>query len=247
MSSTSEVRLARSAGTRPTSTVATSAVAKAKSTTGRLMPVSSSRGMSAGLSATRVSSTAAARGDAEEPAGARDERAFGEQLADQDAAARAERGADGDFAAARCAAREHQARDVAARNQQDEHDRCHQQPQGLPRRPEDEVEQRRHDDAEVRHVDAKLVSDRLQIRRHLAPRVVDAHARLQSPQGIEHAQLAEQVGARLSGVAGDRLEPRRRRSSSTARRAGRRTPEASRRSLRRAVESLPRAASPSGR
>ena len=60
MSSTSETRLARSAGTRPTSTVATSAVAKAKSTTGRLMPVSVRRGISAGLSATSVSSTAAA-------------------------------------------------------------------------------------------------------------------------------------------------------------------------------------------
>ena len=136
-------------------------------------------------------------GDAKETSSARDERAFGEQLPDKDAAAGAERGADGELAPPRCGAREHQARDIATRDQQDQRNGRHQQPQGLPRRAEDEVDERRHDDSEVRQVDAKLVSDCLQIRRHLAARLVSAHARPQSSQGVEHAQLAEEVGARL--------------------------------------------------
>ena len=241
MSSTSEVRLARSAGTRPTSTVATSAVARANSATGQSMPASFSRGMSAGLSATRVSSTAAAPATPRRPPAhamsalsASSCRTRTPRLAPSAARTASSRRRDAARANTRPATLPHAISRTRATAAISSHKVCRAGPKM-------KSTQRRDDDAEVRQVDAKLVADGLQIRRHLAPRVVDAHARLQSPQSVEHAKLAEQVGARLSGMTGDRLEPRRRGRPGTERRAGRRIPEASRRSLRRAVESLPRA------
>ncbi len=230
MSSTSDVRLARSAGTRPTRTVATSAVARAKSITGKFdAGTVQPRNVRRARARRGFRARGRRRRTPKRPPAQRDEGAFGEQLPDQDAAARAERCADGEFAAARCAAREHQTRDIAARDQQHQDDGRHQQPQGLPGRTEDEVEQRRHDDPEVRKVDAILVGDCLRDttasrgarrRRSRPASVAREHRTRQACRRGRHA--AVWCGAQSPRAA---APP----ASSTVRRAERRTPEASRR------------------
>ena len=87
-------------------------------------------------SATHHAARAAERGE-HEP--------FAQELADDPAAARAERGADGDFAPAGGAAREQQVRDVGARDQQHRRDRREQHDEPEPVVADEHVLEPAHD------------------------------------------------------------------------------------------------------
>ncbi len=164
--------------------------------------------MSAGLSATRVSSTAAAPATPRRPPAhamsalsASSWRTRTPRLAPSAARTASSRRRDAARANTRPATLPHAISRTRATAAISSHKVCRAGPKT-------KSSEWRHDDSEVRQVDAKLVADCLQIRRHLAARLVNAHARLQSPEGVEHAELAEEVGARLFGVTRDRLEPR---------------------------------------
>ena len=112
--------VACSAGRMPKPTPVTSETASVKSTTVPFKPTSSSRGMSAGRAATsaRVPQYAIARPDSAAASAEHDR--LGQQLPQQPAAARAERGADRQSPVACRGPREQQVRDVRAGDEQHE-------------------------------------------------------------------------------------------------------------------------------
>ena len=93
-----------------------------------------SRGSSTGVVATSAFTDHDSHGDAERGAHQRQQHALGEELADQAAAARADRRANGDLALAHGRARQQQARHVGAGDDQQERRRAEQREE---RRPED--------------------------------------------------------------------------------------------------------------
>ena len=86
------------------------------------IPISSKRGSVGGASATIARDSHDGQHQAEDAASQRQDRRFGEQLSDQPSAAGAKRAANRDLALTPYGARQHQAGDVGAGDQEDESD-----------------------------------------------------------------------------------------------------------------------------
>ena len=100
------------------------------------------------------------KNNAEHAAHRRQQQAFGEKLADEACAARAERGTDRDLFLSRERARQQEVCDVGARDQQDESDRAHQD-EKRPAHAADNLIEKRHDaerQSSVRRVDVREVA-----------------------------------------------------------------------------------------
>ena len=114
----------------------------------------------------------AASADADDGGDEREHDAFGEQLADDPAAAGAERCTNGELAGARGAARQQQVGDVAARDEQHEADGAEQR-EHPPRVVADEIVECRHGDVKSSSAASrgKCHAQSLRIRAQLAERL----------------------------------------------------------------------------